>query len=88
MTPGDYLKQKYERDCGEPYEALEDRVRVRHPEFFELFAAEKRAEAARQMARNAQMQGAFGVGAAGLEVAVWGAIAGFLALFTFGLLSR
>jgi hypothetical protein len=42
MTPGDYLKRRYERDCGEPYEALEARVRARHPEFYALFGAEEK----------------------------------------------
>lgn len=35
----DLLKQKYEREIGEPWSELEKRVRDRHPEFFTMLDA-------------------------------------------------
>lgn len=35
----DYLERKYEMMFQEPWSALEERVRARHPEFFAMYDA-------------------------------------------------
>lgn len=47
-----------------------------------------RVKAAQAAARNAQMQGMMGVGAAGTQAGMWAAVVGIVALFAFGLLAR
>lgn len=54
----------------------------------ERAAQEARAEAARQAARNAQMQAFGGLGVAGVEAGAVGILAAVAALFTLGLLAR
>lgn len=36
MNMTTYLEKRYERECGEPWSALEASVRSRHPELFAM----------------------------------------------------